>query len=197
MVENHQEIKSINHELPKPIALNCWKHHLGFVRNVLAKQSNYSKSDTFLHEIVQFIGGSQFDYYLGTLDVNTLSNEVIDFLKSENAFSPKNYKEWLNSEGIDYRCISLSDGSNWTLRLGQGDDRYIHIHPSRHSKKTIRVKSSSLKTAYVFLFYYGLSDSEISIVKVNSVRNKFAKLPALRLTSPLAAISRILNLFAV
>lgn len=197
MVENHQEIKSINHELPKPIAFNCWKHHLGFVRNILDKQTNYSKSDIFLREIVQFIGESQFDYYLGTLDVFTLSNEVIDFLKSENAFSHNNYKEWLYSEGADYRCISLSDGSNWTLRLGQADDRYIHIHPSRHSKKTIRVKSSSLKTAYVFLFYYGLSDSEISIVKVNFVRSKFAKLPSLKLTSPLAAISRILNLFAV
>ncbi len=197
MVDNQQEILSINYELPKPIAFNCWKHHLGYVRNVLDKQTNYSKNDTFLREIVQFIGESQFDYYLGTLDVFSISNEVIDYLKSVKAFSHNDFKEWLASEGADYRCISLSDGSNWTLRLGQGDDRYIHIHPSRHSKKTIRLKSSSLKTAYVFLFYYGLSDAEISIAKVNHVRNKFAKLPPLKLTSPLAAISRIINFFIV
>ncbi len=197
MAENYQDIKSINNELPKPIAFNCWKHHFGFVRNILNNPTNNSKNDNYIREIIQFIGESQFDYYLGNLDVFVVANEVSDYLKSQNAFNQIDYKEWLNSEGADFRCISLSAGSNWTLRLGQGNDRYIHIHPSRHSKKTVRVKSSSLKTAYAFLFFYGLSDAEISIEKVNYVRNRIAKLPALKPHSPLTALRRILDLYAI
>lgn len=196
MAENQEEIKSINQELPKPIAFNCWKHHMGFVWNILNSQTN-SKNDSFIREILQFIGDSQLDYYLGNLDVFTISNETIERLKAESIFDQNNYKEWLTSGNTDYRCITLSDGSNWTLRLGQSNDRYIHIHPSRHSKKTIRVKSSTLKTAYAFLFYYGFSDAEISIERVNYVRNRLAKLPALKPTSPLIAVRRIIDLYAI
>jgi hypothetical protein len=196
MDDNHQDIKSIIQKLPINIAFSCWKHHLGFARNALNNRTNYSKSDNFIREIVQLIGGSNIDYYIGTLDILTIANEVIDYLKTENAFNPTDYKEWLISENTEYRCILLSDGSNWTLRLGKADERYIHIHPSRYSKKTVRVKSSSLKTAYAFLLHYGLSDSEISTDKINLVRNKFVKLPALKPISPLTAIRRILDLFS-
>ncbi|RPH33206.1 MAG: hypothetical protein EHM93_05925 [Bacteroidales bacterium] len=195
MDDNHQDIKPISQELPKTIAFSCWKHHLGFARNALNNRTNYSKIDNFIREIVPLIGESNIDYYIGTLDILTIANEVIAQLKAENAFNPTEYKEWLISENTDYRCISLSDGSNWTLRFGQTDERYIHIHPSRHSKETVRVKSSSLKTVYAFLSHYGLSDAEISNEKINFVRNKFAKLPALKPSSPLTAIRRVLDLF--
>ncbi len=195
MVENSYETKSINNELPKPIALNCWKHHLGFVKHLLKNQTNYSRSEIFIREIIQFIGESQFDFYTGTLDAYSIAEEVISQMKLLNSLNLTDYKAWIYSEGSDYKCISLSDGSNWTLRLGQSDDRYIHLHPSRHSKKTIRVKNSTLKTVYAFLFHYGLSDAEISIEKVNYVRNKFVKLPPFKPTSSLAATSRVFDFF--
>jgi len=197
MSDSIKDIKSINYELPKPIVFNCWKHHLGYVRNTLNNKTDYGRNENFIREIVQFIGESQFDFYTGSLDVLSITNEVISYLKSQNVVSLIEYQEWLISEGVDFRCVLLSDGSSWTLRLGPGSDRYIHIHPSRHSKNTVRVKSSSLKTAYAFLLYYGLSDAEVSIEKVNFIRNKFAKLPVFKPSSPLTAICRILDLFSV
>jgi hypothetical protein len=195
MPENQYEAKSINQTLPNPIAFNCWKHHLGYVRDIFLNQSNYTSSETFIREVIQFIGESQFDFYKGTLDVHAVSNEVIIFLESINALNMVDYKLFIQSDGKDYKCISLSDGSNWTLRLGQSEDRYVHIHPSRHSKKTIRVKSSTLKTVYAFLFYYRLNNDEISVEKVNFVRTRFAKLPPLKPASALIAISRTISFF--
>lgn len=195
MAEDIQKIESINPELPKPIAFNCWKHHLGYVQGILNNQPNFNKDDSFIREILQFIGTSQFDYYIGTLDIFKISNEVMAYLKSENITNFEEYKRWLISSDNDYRCISISDESNWTLRLGHSSNRYIHIHPSRHSKKTVRIKSSSLKTAYAFLFYYRSSDMEITIEKINSIRNKLAKLPTLKPTSPSSAVRRIIDLF--
>lgn len=195
MIENNHEIKSINQDLPKPIAFNCWKHHFGYVRDRLNDQTSYLSNDNFIREMVQFIGESQFDYYIGSLDATNIATEIIEQLNTKNVLNQITYKEWLCSEGNDYRFISLTDGSNWTLRLGQGNTRFIHIHPSRYSKKTVRVKSSSLKTAYAFLFYYGLSDVEISNEKINFIRNRFVKLPGLKPFSPLTAIRRILDLY--
>lgn len=197
MIENQYETKSLNYSLPKPIAFNCWKHHLGFVKNLLSNPTNYSKNESFIIEFIQFLGESQFDLYTGTLDEVKISEEIINHLKLVNVLNSSDFSIWLNSDGIDYKCISLSDGSNWTLRLGQGDDRYVHIHPSRHSKKTQRVKNSTLKTAYAYLFYYGLSADEISLEKVNFVRRKFVKLPPFKPTSALVAVSRILDLFTI
>lgn len=197
MTKNQHEAKSINSELPKPIAFNCWKHHLGFVKNILNKQSINSKDNAFINELIQFIGESQLDFYTGNLDVYSISDEIIKHLKSLNALDFTDYQAWIYTEGYDYKCISISDGSNWTLRLGQNNNRYIHIHPSRHSKKTIRIKSSTLKTAFALLFYYGLSNADISIEKVNHVRNRFAKLPQLKPTSALIATSRIFKLLIV
>ncbi len=196
MFDENYDIKSLNSELPKPIAFNCWKHHLGFVNDLLCKQSNYSQSDSFIREVLQFIGESQFDFYIGDQSPISITNEIISILEKNNALALSDYKSWLAVDSADYRCVSISDGSNWTLRLGQGD-RYIHIHPSRHSKKTVRVKSSSLKSVYAFLFHYGVSDVEVSIEKINFVRSRLAKLPSLKPNSPLAAITRIIKLFCI
>ena len=196
MSDISHDIKSLNSALPKPIAFNCWKHHLGFASEFLRYPTNYSKSDSFIREIIQYIGDSQFDFYIGEKEPVDITTELLAILERNNALAHTDYINWLSIDGFDYRCVSISDGSNWTLRLGQGD-RYIHIHPSRHSKKTVRVKSSSLKSVYAFLFYYGIPDVELSVEKMNFVRNRFAKLPSLKPNSHLAAIARILNLFTI
>jgi hypothetical protein len=194
MSDNQYEIKSICNELPQPIAFNCWKHHLGYVKNILFSQS-VNRNEKYIQEIIQFIGESQFDLYTGALDIIGISNEIMNHLRLIDVINLEEYKGWVNSDGKDYRFITLSDGSNWTLRLGQSNYRFIHIHPSRHSKKSVRVKNSTLKTVYAFLFYYGIAEDEISIEKVNFVRNKFVKLPPFKPSSTLVAISRILDLF--
>lgn len=194
MIDYQHEAKSICSQLPSPIAFNCWKHHLGYVKNILYNQS-VNRNEEFILEIIKFLGESQFDLYTGALDATCISEEILHQLRSIDAINFDEYRAWVNSEGKDYRFMTISDGSNWTLRLGQSNDRFIHIHPSRHSRKSIRVKNSTLKTVYAFLFYYGMAKDEISIVKINFVRNKFVKLPPFKPSSTLVAISRILDLF--
>jgi len=188
---------SINHGLPKPIAFNCWKHHLGYIKSALISNDSFNVNHLYIHEIIQFIGECPIDFYYGSLDPNSISNQIISQIESKFALNVDDYKEWIFSEGSDYKNVFLSDGSNWTLRLGINDDRYIHIHPSRYSKKTIRVKSSTLKTALAYYYHYGLLDDQISVEKVNYIRRKFVKLPPFKSTSPLVAVSRITALFFI
>lgn len=197
MADNQYDSKSLCVELPKPIAFSCWKHHRGYVHQKLSNQNKALSNETFILEVVQFLGDSNIDFYTGILDINAISNEIIQKLESEKINSISDYKNWLSLEGSDYRCIPLSDGSNWTLRLGQNESRYVHIHPSRHSKKTVRVKSSTLKTAYAYLLYYGLTDIDLSVEKLNFVRRKFVKLPPFKPTSAMVAVSRILDFFLI
>jgi len=197
MADNQYDSKSLNNELPKPFAFSSWKHHRGYVHQVLSNQNKALSNESFILEVVQFLGDSNIDFYTGILDVKAISSEIIQKLEAERINTLSDYKNWLSTEGSDFRCISLSDGSNWTLRLGQNESRYVHIHPSRHSKKTVRVKSSTLKTAYAFLLYYGLADIDLSVEKLNFVRRKFVKLPPFKPTSAMVAVSRILDFFLI
>ncbi len=195
MQDNINDTGSLNRDLPNPIAFNSWKHHLGYVKSFLQNQTNHTKSDSFIREIVLFIGDSQLDFYIGNLTPINIADEILSILDKNIVVTQADYLNWLSSEGADFRCVSISDGSSWTLRLGQSS-RYVHIHPSRHSAKTVRVKSSSLKSVYAFLFYYGVSDIEITVEKINFARNRLAKLPTLKPNSHLAAITRIIQYFA-
>ena len=197
MDETLNGVMSINDGLPKPIAFNCWKHHLGYIKSVLNSNDLNSGSHLNIQETIQLIGESQVDFYYGSLDPNSISNQIISQIESKIALNIHDYKEWISSEGSDYKNIFLSDGSNWTIRLGQSDERYIHIHPSRYSKKTIRVKSSTLKTVIAYFYQYGFIDDQLTAEKVNRVRHKIVKLPPFKSTSPLVAVSRILNLFFI
>jgi hypothetical protein len=194
MKDSQYELKSLNLQLTAPIAFNCWKHHVGFIKKVLNDKSNIG-NENFIREVILFIGESQFDLYAGVLDEQSISAEILQYLKSINAFEYKPYTSFIHSNDSDFKCISLSDGSTWTLRLGQGDDRYIHIHPGRHSKKTMRVKSSTFKTVLAFLLFYDNPFDEISVDKINFVRHRIVKLPTLKPNSSLIAISRTLDLF--
>jgi len=188
---------SINQRLPKPIAFNCWKHHMGYIKDSLDSNESFSTSHLNIHEIIQFIGDTNVDFYYGDLDPISISNQIINHIEQEITISIDTYNEWICSEGNDYKTIYLSDGSNWTLRLGQIKERFIHIHPSRHSKKTVRVKSSTLKTVMAYFFTFGIYDVQISVEKINKVRSKIAKLPSLKPTAPLVAVFRIADRFFV
>jgi hypothetical protein len=195
MDEKLNGLMSINHKLPKPVAFNCWKHHMGYIKETLSTNDLSGVSHLNIYEIIQCIGDSQIDFYYGSLDPESISNQIISQVELKGALNISEYKEWIRSEDSDYKNIILSDGSTWTARLGQSDERYIHIHPSRYSKKTVRVKSSTLKTVLAYFYHFGFFDDQISVEKVNFVRHKIVKLPSFKATSSLVAVFRISNLF--
>lgn len=185
---------NINCDLSEPVLLNCWKHHAGFIRSKIREYKNRREPDLnkLLKELLQ-IGESLMDLYLGELTPLRIAEDVMLYLEKQINLSRNNFQNWLTEEGNDYRIISLEDTSKWTLRLGENPDRYIHIHPSRYSPHTTRVRSSSLKTAII----YGIiemQEMENQLSFINRLRKEFFELPPLK---NLKSATSLLNLIEI
>jgi len=189
----HSDIQTWNSSLPEPIALNCWKHHLGYVKSFILSQSIINFNN--INEPFQYNKDSLTDFYIGDLDCINISNQVINHSDLLGIKGISQYRNWLTNRGVDYKCIQLSDGSSWTLRLGKDERRYIHIHPSRYSPNTVRIRRSTLTTAIAYICQFGIQKNVISLEKVNFARKEFTKLPFVKPSSSLTAISRVLHLF--
>ena len=144
-----------------PIIFNAIKHHLGFIRTFVEHTDNKNLSTDLLK-----IGGSQMDLYIGDLTTEQIFAETTAFLHKNDWYAVDKYKEQLKNNGHYIECI-LSDDSTWTLRLGIDDVQYIHIHPSRYARHTLRVKAGVLKTAIAFL---ARQETDVSTGTVNVVR---------------------------
>ncbi|MBT8381693.1 MAG: hypothetical protein KJO59_04995, partial [Ignavibacteria bacterium] len=164
-----------NCKTPSPFKVNCWKHHAEFIAKQINKIMKEEELET-LPAILLKIGGSQMDLYLGKLAPLELTEFIKRFLKKHKVFEYESYKQWLFSEGKEYRLITLQDNSTWTLRMGNQKVNYIHIHPGRYSTHTIRVRALTLKTAVFVMAYlniYKISSPDLQLI--NSVRKEFLK----------------------
>ena len=179
----------------KPIKLNCWKHHAGFTKKQISVLISESEL-IWLKKSLLLIGESQMDLYFGEYSPKKISSLIISELKSKNSFDYNSYKAWLKSEGHDYRLLKLSDDSVWTLRLGEEPERYVHIHPGRYSKHSVRVKSTTLKTAICILCWQKLFPKiVVDLNLVNVLRNELVFAPPLKSLKHSAGLNRLLNLF--
>lgn len=180
--------------ISKPVLLNCWKHHAGFIRSKIKqyRMSPDTHLDTLPGEIL-LIGESLMDLYLGQLTPKQISDSIIEFSRQNKIFNIEDFKEWLKEERTDYRIIQLGDRSKWTLRLGREEDRYIHIHPSRYSPHTLRIRSTSLKSA---ILYRVLAKhySGNQLARVNAVRKEYLDLPPLKSLKSGSALQSLIKL---
>lgn len=180
--------------ISKPVLLNCWKHHAGFIRLKIKQYRRNPEThlDTLLSEIL-LTGESLMDMYLGELTPKQIADSIIQFSRQNKIFNIEDFKEWLKEERTDYRIIQLGDRSKWTLRPGREEDRYIHIHPSRYSPHTLRIRSTSLKSAIL----YRVLESHYSgnqLAKVNSIRKEYLDLPPLKSLKSGSALLSLINL---
>ena len=184
-----------NCSVPLPINFNCWKHHSGFI----IEQTDTIKSESEIEELkmrLLKIGESQMDLYYGKLSPSKISKHVIHSLKNKKLLSPEQYNTWLNKEVKDYKLLELPDKSLWTLRLSESPDRYVHIHPGRYSPLTIRVKSTTLKTAIlVFCFKQINGVSRIYIEEINYLRKKYLNESPLKSLSKTSGLIKLIDLF--
>ncbi len=97
------------------------------------------------------LGNLVMDLYIGGLQVDEITTEIILALKKAHVFREEEYKSWISESKKSYRTLSISDGSRWTLLWGRNDGRYIHIHPARYSRHSVRIKALPLKTAILLL----------------------------------------------
>lgn len=159
-----------NIELPKPILLNCLKHHACYIKSKI--DSLVFKVDE-LQNHLRNIGDSQMDLYMGELTPGEICSLVIDQLKQKQLLERSKYIKWLAGDGSDYQTMTLPDSSVWTLRLAEDSKRYVHIHPGRYSPHTVRVKALQLKTAIAVLMHAKLTgNNPFEIKTINLVRRE-------------------------
>jgi len=135
------------------------------------------------------------DLYYGHLSPKDISDLIIEQLEKKNHLALGSYNQWLREEETNYKLISLSDNSIWTLRKGDDDARYVHIHPGRYSPHTRRVKALTLKTAIFVLCFEKLGGFKLSGIElINHIRKEYLNEPPLKIFSSESGLSKIISL---
>ncbi len=161
------------------IEFNPLKHHLDYIRNFLKENKNNTPAN--IVRKLKIIGHSATDVYLGRLKVNEILSEISDYLNAHNLFNKNNFFEWVFNNSLKYRIISISDGSNWTLRFGNNPAKFIHLHPARNQPMVLRLKANTLKSALLFLTVgNGLRNKNYSDKIMNNLREIYLALPPLK-----------------
>lgn len=169
--------------VPLPIKFNCWKHHARFIKQELMNFKSEVQIKT-LQTTLLIIGESQMDLYHGLYSPKETANQVIKHLVSISIKNKREYSTWLYADGKEYKNITLKDDSVWTLRSGDDEIRYVHIHPGRYSPHTVRVKALTLKTAICVLAYSNIKPASVfDIDFINKIRKIYLN------ASPLKSVS--------
>jgi hypothetical protein len=180
--------------VPDPFLLNCLKHHLGYIRfllntYIIAGESSFS----LLKKDLLSIGESQMDLYTGTLPPHEIALQAKKILVAQNSFLKEDFELWLNAPPRGYKIIMLNDHSLWTLRKGTSES-YIHLHPCRYSKNTIRIKATTLKTIISLRWMMEVYKVPISIDLINQARKDFFDAASLKSISLSRGIVKNLTL---
>lgn len=188
--------KGFNCESDSLILLNCWKHHAGFIKLKISECREAGKINfiNFRKELLR-IGDSVMDLYLGDLSPNEIADSIINSLKKKNVLEKEKFILWLKEKGNDFQEIELKDKSLWTIRLGEQKEKYIHIHPSRYSPLTIRVRALTLKSAILYLIL-NKNESDISdnLLFLNRIRKEYLNQPPLKMISSKSTLLKLISI---
>lgn len=162
-------------DIPLPVRFNPFKHHRNFILSILE-----GASPDVIIGLLDPVCNNYIDIYTGTMTPEDICNAVIDFLKSNQVFHSDDFTRWVASKN-GYRQIQLEDRSEWVVRKGIEDERYIHIHPTRTGPFTFRFKGSTLKTIYLLKTIISGSRETLSLEKVNLTRIQIGLPPVKKL----------------
>ena len=138
-------------QISGPFLFNPLKHHIGFIREFILIEAD-ATSAHFKDCIkrLKHLGTSVMDVYTGSLSVGDICIEVKEFLEERSLFIRESYLVWAGNKPDDFRIITLSDGSQWTLKYHDNENRFVHFFPARNSQHTFRVKANTLKSAILY-----------------------------------------------
>ncbi len=158
-----------------PVMLNGWKHHHAFLIDQLQR---WAKKPEQLFPLfvakLKMLGDSQFDIYTGNLSPEDIAGDIRETLEGFNVYERDAYWNWIERSTQLFWQVSISDGSEWTLRhCDELEDFYIHIHPARHSKHTQRMKANHLRTALATLVMANMRREKPGMALLNKVRQEF------------------------
>jgi hypothetical protein len=161
-------------DVPTPVLFNIWKHHAAALRHRIDDfvRSGEAGLKALASELV-VIGAKLMDLYTGAYSPAEVGRLVLEQLERDGQRELSAYRDWVQAEG-GYRMVTLPDASAWVLRLGEEDDRYVHVHPGRWVPQTRRVRANVLKTAVMVLADVGLRGGEpLELALVNRVRKEY------------------------
>jgi hypothetical protein len=147
--------KGVN--IPEPILFSPLKHYLPFIRE-FAGSLSLTINDPGLKELtreLKHIGTCVMDIYKGELPQEKVFGEILEFLKTNHLLKKEVYRDWAGTDFNDYRVVTLSDGSQWTLKYSNHEPRYVHIFPARSSPHSFRIKANTLKSAILYITVIG------------------------------------------
>ena len=184
-----------NCKVPLPVKFNCWKHHALFIKNEIESFKSESQLNQ-LPSVLLKIGGSQMDLYFGDLSPEKIAHQIKYFLASNFIKKKSDYLYWLYKDGSDYQSITLEDTSVWTLRSGDENKRFVHIHPGRYSSHTLRVRAITLKTSICVVAYSKLKrHAGIDVNLINEVRKKYLQASPLKSVNKETGLGKLLAFF--
>ena len=145
------------YQIQEPFLFNPLKHHLGFIKEFISnKTEDESNSDIKnLTKELKHLGTSVTDVYKGSLSVVNICKEVEIFLEQEDIIRKEPFSLWAGKNMKNFRIISLSDDSQWTLKYHDNNLKFVHIFPARNSRHTFRVKANTLKSALLYCILIG------------------------------------------
>ncbi len=158
----------LNQHLPTPFLFNSLKHHRGAVLEIIEKARDNGLSKNEINTIIKKIGNSMIDFYYGELSLFKIAKEIELDLKTENCYYEKNYHDFIQKAPGKYASIVLSDHSTWTLVFGRSHGNYIHLHPSRGSEHTMRVRAIALKTVIILKVFFEESLNSSDLVSLTN-----------------------------
>jgi hypothetical protein len=144
-------------QITEPLLFNPLKHHLGFIREFInLKIEDESNTDIkILIKELKHLGTSVMDVYTGSLSVNNICKEIGEYLEQKDILRRDPFSLWAGINMNNFRIITLSDGSQWTLKYNDNYMRFVHVFPARSSQHTFRVKANTLKSALLYYIITG------------------------------------------
>jgi hypothetical protein len=145
-----------DYQIPEPILFNPFKHHLGFIKEFINRNiDNPGMNIDMLSKDIRHLGTSVMDIYNGKLFVRNICSEAYELLEKKGLLVKDVYSLWSGTNNDSFKVILLSDGSQWTLKYHENQQRFVHLFPARNSSHTFRVKANTLKSALIYNIIIG------------------------------------------
>jgi len=144
-------------QIPEPLLFNPLKHYLPFIKEFVTNRI-MKINDPDLNDLIRdlrHLGNCVMDIYNGELTMDSIFSEIGDFLRNNHLQELNVYKIWTGTRFNDYRIISLSDSSRWTLKFHLNNSRYAHLFPARSSPHSFRIKANTIKSAILYIILIG------------------------------------------
>lgn len=165
-----------------PVLFNPLKHHARYLTQKIRNISGEMQLIRLAEEL-ESVNHNVIDLYTGRMPVHSIVTGIERYLSGHDLLDSQLYKQWIIASSRSYRIIYLRDKSSWTLKTGHEQKKYIHVHPSRYSYHSIRVRGLTLKTAVMALAWQHFKKRTHAMADINEIRVNYLS------ASPIKTIS--------